>query len=244
MRHVLVTGAGHGIGAAIARRFAAAGDAVLVTDIDPEAARTVAHRIREAGGQAAAHELDVGSAAAWRALRATLEAEALAPDVIVNNAFRNVVAPAHELDPAQWRSIVDVTLGGVYHSVHTFAAPLTAARGTIVNVGSVHGVLGWPGHPAYAASKGGVIALTRQLAVDYGPEVRVNAVLPGSIDTRVWDAVDAAGRAAAAERTPLNRLGTADEVAAVVEFLAGSGAAYVTGAVVAVDGGLSASAGL
>jgi NAD(P)-dependent dehydrogenase (short-subunit alcohol dehydrogenase family) len=228
MRHVLVTGAGHGIGAAIARRFAAAGDAVLVTDIDPEAARTVAHRIREAGGQAAAHELDVGSAAAWRALRATLEAEALAPDVIVNNAFRTV----------------DVTLGGVYHSVHTFAAPLTAARGTIVNVGSVHGVLGWPGHPAYAASKGGVIALTRQLAVDYGPEVRVNAVLPGSIDTRVWDAVDAAGRAAAAERTPLNRLGTADEVAAVVEFLAGSGAAYVTGAVVAVDGGLSASAGL
>jgi NAD(P)-dependent dehydrogenase (short-subunit alcohol dehydrogenase family) len=101
----------------------------------------------------------------------------------------------------------------------------------------VHAVLGYSGHPAYAAAKGGVVALTRQLAVDYGPAVRVNAVLPGPIRTRIWDDVDEAGHRLAASGTALRRMGQPEEVAAVVGFLSSPDASYVTGAAIPVDGG-------
>jgi NAD(P)-dependent dehydrogenase (short-subunit alcohol dehydrogenase family) len=241
MRCVIVTGAGHGIGAATARRFAADGDLVIVTDVDLEAAEAVAASIRSTGGSGEAVWLDVGDSEAWAALRRALDDKQLAPAVVVNNAFRNTVAAAHDLDPAQWRSTIDVSLGGVYLSVHTFHDTLSAQRGSVVNVASVHALMAWRGHPAYAAAKGGVVALTRQLSLEYAPEVRVNAVLPGSIDTRVWDSASPEQRAAAAAAVSLGRLGTADEVAAVVAFLAGPEASYVTGAALPVDGGLTTS---
>jgi NAD(P)-dependent dehydrogenase (short-subunit alcohol dehydrogenase family) len=237
-RVVVVTGAGHGIGAAIARAFAAEGDDVVVTDIDVDAAQEVALAIRASGGSATAHRLDVASDEAWDALSHELRSAGRPPSVVVNNAFRNTIAPAHELAPADWQSTIDVILGGVYRSVRTFHDTLSAARGSIVNVASMHALFAWPGHPAYAAAKGGVVALTRQLSLEYAPDVRVNAVLPGSIETRVWDSIDVAGRAAAAGQTTLGRLGRPEEVASVVVFLAGDGASYVTGAAVPVDGGL------
>lgn len=236
-RVVLVTGAGNGIGAAIARAFATEGDDVVVTDVDADAADGVAQEIRDGGGSASAHDLDVASDAAWNALSEHLRATGRPPGVVVNNAFRNTVAAAHELDAADWHSTIDVTLGGVYRSMHTFHDTLTAARGSVVNVASVHALLAWRGHPAYAAAKGGVVSLTRQLSVDYAPEVRVNAVLPGSIETRLWDHVGDEARAAAARQSTLGRLGAPEEVAAVVVFLAGPGASYVTGAALPVDGG-------
>ncbi|NYF16550.1 NAD(P)-dependent dehydrogenase (short-subunit alcohol dehydrogenase family) [Microbacterium sp. AK009] len=236
-RVVLVTGAAHGIGAATARAFAAEGDDVLVTDVDIRAAKEVAGGITAAGGRATAHRLDVGSDTSWQVLSDEVRAEHRPPGVIVNNAYRNTVARADELPASDWEATLNVTLGGVYRSVRTFHDTLTAARGAVVNVASVHALLAWPAHPAYAAAKGGVVALTRQLSFDYAPEVRVNAVLPGSIDTRVWDTGTSADRALAERQATLGRFGRPDEIASVVLFLAGDAASYITGVAIPVDGG-------
>ena len=231
-RRVLITGAAHGIGAATARVFAAGGDRVVVADIDDAAARAVADELGD-------------SARAFHPRRRQLIGlgrpgrldEGRSPAVIVNNAYRVEVAPAHELSESSWEAQLNVTLGGLYRSFRTFHAELTAARGAVVSVASVHALAGWPGRPAYAAAKGGILALTRQLAIDYGPYVRVNAVVPGPILTRAWDATPGDEQARVAEATALKRLGTPEEVASVIHFLAGPAAAYVTGTHVVVDGG-------
>ena len=235
----IVTGAGHGIGAAIATRFAAGGAHVVVTDIDGDAAESVAEHVNGEGGVATAAALDVASESSWLALAEMLSSDGLAPCTIVNNAFSNRVAAAHELPQEDWDRTLAVSLGGVYLSMKTFHRSLASAAGSMVNVSSVHALLGWPGHPAYAAAKGGVVALTRQLSVEYAPEVRVNAVLPGSILTRVWSDLPEEEREKAARRATLKRMGRPEEVADAVEFLASERASYITGAVLAVDGGLS-----
>ena len=240
-RHVLVTGAGNGIGAATAKAFGAAGDHVIVTDLDEAAADLVAEEIALVGGSASAHHLDVSDPSAWQRLAAQLAAERRLPGVVVNNAFHRVVRQAHELDELDWNAQLSASLGGVYRSVRTFHQSLAAARGSIVNVASVHAVLGFPAHPAYAAAKGGVVALTRQLAYDYAPAIRVNSVLPGSISTRVWDGCDEGYLRTAAEAAMLKRFGSPDEVANAILFLAGEGASYITGAALTVDGGLTVS---
>lgn len=232
-----MTGAGHGIGAAVAQMFAARGDDVIVTDVDAEAAAKVAQLITSDGGMASAHRLDVASQSDWDSVAHELEGMHRLPSVVVNNAFRNVVAPAHELDSDGWESTLSVTLTSVYRSVRTFHDALVRNRGCLVNVSSVHALMAWAGHPAYAAAKGGMVALTRQLSMEYAPHVRVNAVLPGSIQTRVWDTVDAVAHAAAVKQSTLGRLGTPEEVASVVCFLASDEASYVTGIAVPVDGG-------
>lgn len=238
-RVVLITGAAHGIGAATAQAFARAGDDVVVTDVDEAAALETAGALRAAGHRATGHRLDVSADQEWERLSTELRAADRPPAVVVNNAFRNTVAPAHLLQPGDWQSILDVSLAGVYRSVRTFHDTLTEARGSIVNVASVHALLAWPGHPAYAAAKGGMVALTRQLSLDYAPHVRVNAVLPGSILTRVWDGVDPDGHEAALRQATLGRFGRPDEIASVIVFLAGEGASYITGVALPVDGGMS-----
>ncbi len=235
----LVTGAAHGIGAATARALAAVGDDVVIADIDLDAATRVAESIRASGGTATAHLLDVASTDAWALLEDELRRSGRSPGKIVNNAFAHVLAPAHELSEVDWARQIDVTLAAVWRSMKTFHSTLTAQRGSMVNVSSVHANFAWPGYSAYAAAKGGVVALTRQLSLEYAPAVRVNAVLPGSIETRVWDSADDAGRRAAVAQATLGRMGRPEEVANAIRFLLSDEASYITGAAVPVDGGQS-----
>lgn len=241
MSAVLVTGAAHGIGAAVAAALATRFDTVVAADIDLPAAEQVAGDIRSAGGDARAVGLDVGDDASWSAARRDLDDAGIVVSAVVNNAFTLTVAPAHELAPVDWDRQVSVDLGSVYRSVRTFHDTLTAQRGVIVNVASVHAIAGLPGHPAYAAAKGGMVALTRQLAVEYAPHIRVNAVLPGSILTRAWDRVGDADRTEHLRHIPLGRFGEPAEIAAAVAFLAGPESSYITATTLLVDGGLTAS---
>lgn len=239
-RVVLVTGGGSGIGRATAKRFAVEGGLVVVADIDEQRAHAVATEITDNGGDAVGFACDIGTSAGWAALADLVQQRHGKIDVVHNNAFMVEVARAGQTSEASWDRQIAVDLSAVYHSVRAFISGLQQTKGCIVNTASVHALMGFPGHPAYAAAKGGMVALTRQLAVDYGPDVRVNAVLPGCVMTHAWDKVDQAGFDANVARTTAGRIGEPEEVAAAVAFLASDEASYITGTSLVVDGGMTA----
>ena len=235
----LVTGGAHGIGAASAQLLATTNDHVLVADIDEPGAIAVAAALTATGRSAEAVRLDVSDWASWQSLRAHCDRTDQRVSVIVNNAYTITRGAAHELDDDVWLRQLDVILGGIHRSFRAFHDHL-AQGGSVVNVSSVHAIAGWAGHSAYAAAKGGVVALTRQLAVEYGAAVRVNCVLPGAIETRAWDGIiDEAGRQELYATIVARRFGSPEEVASAIAFLAGEGAAYITGASLVVDGGIT-----
>ncbi|MEV0426494.1 SDR family NAD(P)-dependent oxidoreductase [Micromonospora sp. NPDC050495] len=233
-RVAVVTGAASGIGAAVVDRFTAEGAAVIAVDRVPDVTGSGAASVRRLVG-------DVSQAATWEAVADLARAEFGRLDVLFSNAAAMVTAPAHELDEADWDRQLAVNLKAAYLGVRSCLGLLRASgHGSVVLTSSVHATHGLPGHPAYAASKGGLLALARQLAVEYGPDVRVNAVVPGPILTPVWDGIDQAARDRSVAATAAHRFGRPDEVAAAVAFLASDESSYITGTTITVDGGWSA----
>lgn len=239
-RVAVVTGAASGIGAAAARRLSADGRPVAVVDVSPEGEQ-VARDIRAAGGRAVAYQADVSDEAFWDTFPGLVH-DALGPvGVFVSNAYASEVRELATVSLASWERMLAVNVTGAFLGARALLPDLRLgdgrADGSIVLVSSVHARVGMPGRPGYAAGKGALVALTHQLAVDYGPEVRVNTVLPGPILTPAWESATVDDRTRSASATAAGRLGAPEEVAAVIAFLTSADASYVTGAEIPVDGG-------
>jgi 3-oxoacyl-[acyl-carrier protein] reductase len=244
-RVAIVTGAGNGIGRAIALRLAAHGAAVVVNDIDRDSAEAVVAEIREATGATAATAIgSVDVAAATDAIVATAETVFGGLDILVNNAGLTRDAVIHRMTDPQWSSVVDVVLRGSFFMCRSAARLLRpAAAGhnrKIVNVASIAGVYGAAGTVNYSAAKAGVIGLTKSLAREWAPaQVNVNAVAPGLVtNTRLAEAMPAGLLDRMVAMTPIGRGGLPEDVAAAVAFLASSDADYITGQVIELHGGL------
>lgn len=241
----IVTGADAGIGRACARLFAREGASVVCVDIRGSGALRIDRLIEADGGRAVFVSADVGAAAGCQAMVAAAVEAYGRVDILVNNAGIGSKGKLHELADADWQAVIRTNLDSVYHGVRAVLPHFLAqGSGNVVNTASTFGILAIDAYPAYCASKAAVVNLTRQLALDYGPQIRVNCVCPGAtasprILARIAEAPDP--DAALARMSNLNRsmrrLAEPEEIAYAMLFLASPESSFVTGHALVVDGG-------
>ena len=238
---VLVTGASRGIGAETARAFAHEGARVAVNYLqDADNARAVTDAIAAQGRKALAWAADVRDAEAVNAMVAEVESQLGPIDVLVNNAGIVSDTLVTFMSEQQWSSVLDTNLKGAFHCIRAVGKGMVRRKGgRIVNVSSVAGLTGDLMRANYASAKAGMIGLTRAVAREFARSgVTVNAVAPGIVDTDLIAGMDERTRERAVERIPARRFGRAPEVASAILFLASDDAAYITGQVLSIDGGL------
>ena len=235
----LVTGGSYGIGFAIAEGFAEAGAKIAFNCRSPEHLRTALDSYRRKGIDARGFLCDVTDEEAVRQMVSQLEQDWGAVDILVNNAGIAGQRQFQDLTDLDWRRFFAVNLDGAFYAIQAVLPHmLHEKRGAIVNVSSIWGLRGASCEVAYSASKAALIGLTRSLAMELAPSnIRVNCVAPGVIHTDMVEVLGAETLADLADQTPMGRLGTPEEVAAAVAFLAGDSAAFITGQVLTADGG-------
>jgi NAD(P)-dependent dehydrogenase (short-subunit alcohol dehydrogenase family) len=243
----LITGSASGQGRAAAQLFAEHGAAIVVVDVDDDGAGETVARIEQSSGRAIAVHADVSVRRDCDAMVATAVDTYGRLDVLYNNAAIQMSGRLVETTEEMWDITIATNLSAIFWACRAAIPHMIAGDGgSIINTSSTLGQQGSEGYAAYGAAKAGLIALTRQIAVEYGPKVRANVIAPGSIDTprfrKVTERMDDAGSfLAMLQRTiPLGRLGLADDVARLALFLAGDGSGYTSGAVIPCDGGLAA----
>ena len=241
-RVALVTGGSRGIGAAVAKRLAAEGASVVVNYAGrADAASEVVSAIEAAQGSALAVQADVSDSAACAALVEAAVERFGRIDILVNNAGITRDGLLVRMSDEDWASVIQTNLSGAFYLSRTVGKLMMKQRsGSIINMASVVGVMGNAGQVNYAAAKAGLIGMTKSIARELaGRGVRANAVAPGFIATDMTDALPEAAREAAVSTIAMGRLGTPEDIAAAVAFLASDDSAYITGQVIAVDGGMT-----
>ena len=237
----IVTGAASGIGEATAKRLAEEGASVTVADIDETNGKRVTGEIKAAGGDAFFVRTDLSRTPQIERMIDRTEQHFGRLDILHNNAIAFQHGSATELDETGWDLTLNVGLKAVFLAAKSGIPVMRkTGGGVIVNTGSVHSLVSFATCTAYDSAKAGILGLTRVLALDYGPDIRVNAVLPGAILTPLWDNLEVPEkeRRRYADMVPAKRLGYGDDIANAVLFLASDEASFVTGTHLVVDGGL------
>lgn len=236
----LVTGGGSGIGEACAKALAAAGAEVAIADVNHDGVHRVVEDIAAAGGIAKAYSLDVSNDSEVDSVITAIVREFGGLHIAVNNAgIGGDQAPTGEQTPAGWRKVLSVNLDGVFYCMrHELTAMKRSGGGSIINMASILGAVGFANSSGYVAAKHGLLGLTQTAAIEYAADgIRVNSVGPGFIQTPLLSALPQEAMSGIAALHPMNRLGTPQEVAELVLFLASPASSFITGSFYPVDGG-------